>query len=55
MAIAQMLFIVENGRKVFLSSELDKHPIWGNTEIWKITLQRVINLKFQDAVSNLEK
>lgn len=55
MVISQMLFYVDGSRKVPLCSELDKHSIWMNTEVWKLTLQRVINLKFQEAVVNLEK
>lgn len=55
MVVSQMLFYVDGGRRVTLCTELDKHPIWTNTELWKLTLQRVINLKFQEAVTNLEK
>ena len=38
-----------------LSAELAKHPIWDDAEVWKLCLQRVINIKFQDAVTLLEK
>ena len=55
MVIGQMIFIIHNGRKLYLNTELDVHPIWQDTEIWKVCLQRVINLKFQDGVLNLEK
>lgn len=55
MVVSQMLFYVENGRRTLFSTELDKHQIWLNSEIWKVCLSRVINLKFQDALQNLEK
>ena len=55
MVVSQMLFYVENGRRTLFSTELDKHQIWLNSEIWKVCLSRVINLKFQDALQSLEK
>lgn len=55
MCAGSSLFIFENGRRIPLSTEFDKHPLWKDTEIWKITLQRIINLKFAKAVETLEK
>lgn len=54
MCAGQMLFIFENGRRLTLSTEFDKHPIWMDSDVWKQTLQRIINLKFAKAVENLE-
>lgn len=50
-----MVYTQEDGRRQPLSSLLAAHPIWMETEVWKLCLQRVINLKFQDAVTLLEK
>lgn len=55
MMASQMLFYVDGNRRVTLSSEVDKHQIWLDVEMWKSCLQRIINLKFQDAVVTLEK
>lgn len=36
--------------KVFLNSYISEHEIWQDVEVWRLCLQRLINLKFHDAV-----
>ena len=36
--------------KVFLSSYFDDHEIWQDVKVWRLCLQRLINVKFHDAV-----
>ena len=38
--------------KVYLSLYIDDHEIWQDVKIWRLCLQRLINLKFHDAVKN---
>ena len=41
--------------KVFLSSYICEHQIWQEVKVWRLSLQRLINLKFHDAVKAQEK
>lgn len=41
--------------KVFLSSYICDHQIWQEVKVWRLSLQRLINLKFHDAVKAQEK
>ena len=36
--------------KVFLSNYICEHQIWQEVKVWRLSLQRLINLKFHDAV-----
>ena len=36
--------------KVYLSSYICEHQIWQEVRVWRLSLQRLINLKFHDAV-----
>lgn len=48
------LYIFEGGRRINFCSEFDKHPIWLNFELWRQCVHRIINVKFANAVQNLE-
>lgn len=52
---SQRLFYIEDGRKIILATEFDWHPIWQRTDLWKETLQLIVNKNFSDAVLNLQK
>lgn len=41
--------------KVYLSGYICEHQIWQEVKVWRLSLQRLINLKFHDAVKALEK
>lgn len=41
--------------KVYLSGYICDHQIWQEVKVWRLSLQRLINLKFHDAVKSLEK
>lgn len=41
--------------KVYLSSYICDHSIWQEVKVWRLSLQRLINLKFHDAVKTQEK
>lgn len=41
--------------KVYLSSYICEHQIWQEVRVWRLSLQRLINLKFHDAVKAQEK
>ena len=36
--------------KVFLNAYINEHEIWQDEDIWRLCLQRLINMKFHDAV-----
>jgi hypothetical protein len=36
--------------KVFLNAYINEHEVWQDVEVWRLCLQRLINLKFHDAV-----
>lgn len=49
------LFYFEGNRKCFLTSEIDKHKLWRDPEMWRMCVQKIINFKFHEALKNLEK
>ena len=65
MHASQLLFVFkeENAKmhgstrsvKVYLSSYINDHQIWQEVKVWRLSLQRLINLKFHDAVKAQEK
>mmetsp|Transcript_18479 Transcript_18479/g.17588 ORF Transcript_18479/g.17588 Transcript_18479/m.17588 type:complete len:198 (+) Transcript_18479:1235-1828(+) len=37
-------------KKIFLTQYLNDHGIWQEQQIWKYTIQKVINMKFHEAI-----
>jgi len=54
MQVSQLLFYFQGSRKVFLSSEIESHPLWQNSEMWQICVSKIINYKFHEAIRQME-
>lgn len=54
MQVSQLLFYFQGSRKVFLSSEIEQHKLWQNSEMWQICVSKIINYKFHEAIRNME-
>lgn len=57
MHVSQLLFTFKEDSaagnrltKVFLNAYINEHEIWQDADIWRLCLQRLINMKFHDAV-----
>jgi hypothetical protein len=59
MHVQQLLFTFREdagGRltKIYLNAYIQDHEIWQDVEVWRLCLQRHINLKFHDAVKSIQ-
>ena len=43
---SQFLYSLKNKRKIFLTTLLNDHGIWQDTQKWKSWIQRILNKKF---------